>query len=70
MESAGGTTSGTIIVINMGAHLLPRIDGPQLLFQVTVPGLADRARALPFLTSLALSPGKVFLGGQLCMWTA
>ena len=48
----------TICVVDMGLHLLPLMTGARLVLQMLVPGLEDRARALPPLRSLRHTPGK------------
>ncbi|KAK9791166.1 hypothetical protein WJX73_003369 [Symbiochloris irregularis] len=47
----------TIMLIDMGTHLLQNVPGSQLLVQAAVPGVEDRCRWLPTLCSIALSPG-------------
>ena len=47
-----------LIVIDMGSHILPKVPGAQLLIQIAVPGLEERARCLPPLRSKELTPGK------------
>ena len=47
-----------LVVIDMGTHILPKIPNAQLLVQVAVPGLEERARCLPPLRSKEMSPGR------------
>ena len=42
----------------MGTHVLPKVPGAQLLVQIAVPGLEERARCMPPLRSRELTPGK------------
>ena len=43
----------------MGTHILPKVTGAQLLVQIGVPGLEERARCSPPLRSRELTPGKL-----------
>ena len=45
--------------IDMGTHLLHNVGGAQLLVQIAIPGLEERARWYPALRSIALSPGAL-----------
>ena len=47
-----------VMVIDMGTHILPKVAGAQLLVQIGVPGLEERARCSPPLRSRELTPGK------------
>lgn len=55
--TAAGSSGDGIMVIDMGTHVLPRIQGAHLLIQIAVPGLEERARFLPALRSIPVSPG-------------
>lgn len=60
----GQVQSDSIRVIDMGTHLLSKLTGARLVVQLLVPGLEERARALPPLCSLHHSPGNPFAPGQ------
>ncbi|KAK9800253.1 hypothetical protein WJX73_007523 [Symbiochloris irregularis] len=49
--------SDSVRVIDMGTHLLSKLTGARLVVQLLVPGLEERARALPPLCSLHHTPG-------------
>ena len=51
-----------LVVIDMGTHILPKIPNAQLLIQIAVPGLEERARCLPPLRCKEMSPGKLCHG--------
>ena len=48
-----------LVVIDMGTHILPKIPNAQLLIQIAVPGLEERARCLPPLRCKEMSPGTL-----------
>ena len=47
-----------LTVLDMGQHMLPKVAGAHLIVQVLVPGLEERAHAMPPLSSVAMSPGE------------
>ena len=47
----------TVMVIDMGTHMLRGLPGLHLLVQLLPPGLEERARALPPLLSSYSTPG-------------
>lgn len=47
----------TVLILDMGVHMLPKLKGAQLIVQLLVPGLEERARALPALPSLHHTAG-------------
>lgn len=53
----GQVQSDSIRVIDMGTHLLSKLTGARLVVQLLIPGLEERARALPPLCSLHHTPG-------------
>lgn len=46
-----------VTIIDMGTHMLPRLPGLQLVVQLLVPGLEERARAFAPLISSQHTPG-------------
>ena len=59
-EDAG---AASLIVMDMGMHVFHDLPEPKQLFQILVPGLEERARMLPKLsTAEQLSPGEQLCG--------
>ena len=48
----------SVMVVDMGTHMLRRVPGCHLVVQILAPGLERRARFLPPLTSSYSTPGK------------
>ena len=46
------------MVVDMGTHMLRMVPGIHRITQLLVPGLEERARALPPLNSTYATPGK------------
>ncbi|MCJ1427723.1 hypothetical protein MMC29_005628 [Sticta canariensis] len=58
-ENVGGHAKmDTMLVLDMGVHMLPKLKGAQLIVQLLVPGLEERARAFPALPSLHHTAGQ------------
>lgn len=58
-DGAGSQEAHSLMVMEMGQHVVKDYDQPLSLHQVMVPGLEDRARAFPPLsTARQLSPGS------------
>ena len=55
-----------LTILDMGQHMLPKVRGAHLIVQVLVPGLEERAQAMPPLNSVAMSPGKWPAGPVAC----
>ena len=56
-----GLESRSLMVMDMGQHVVQDYAQPLPLHQILVPGLEDRARTFPALsTSKQLSPGQCF----------
>ena len=53
----------TVMVIDMGTHMLRHVPGLHLLVQILPPGLEERARALPPLLSSYSTPGMSLFYG-------
>lgn len=45
------------MVMDMGSHMLPGVNGSHLVIQVLVPGLEERAREFPALSTMILKTG-------------
>ena len=57
-DAAVGRLSSTgLMVMDMGSHMLPGITGSHLVIQALVPGLEERAREFPALSSMILKTG-------------
>ena len=46
------------MAVDMGVHMLPKLKGAQLIIQLLIPGLEERARAVPALPSLHHTAGE------------
>jgi len=56
-----GLESRSLMVMDMGQHMVQDYAQPLTLHQILVPGLEDRARTFPRLsTAKQLSPGEHF----------
>ena len=55
------------MVMDMGSHILPGIEGSHLVCQVLVPGLEERAREFPALSTMILKTGEGL--GNPSAWT-
>ena len=53
----GRLSSSGLMVMDMGSHMLPGITGSHLVIQVLVPGLEERAREFPALSTMILKTG-------------
>ena len=49
----------SVYVLDMGIHMMSKLKGAHLIVQLLVPGLEERARALPALPSLHHTAGKI-----------
>lgn len=52
------TQASMASIVDMGCHMLQKLPGLQLIVQLLVPGLEERARALPPLNSQQHTPGQ------------
>ena len=76
MDKDEAATTGSLVVMDMGTHVFKDLPEPNQLYQVLAPGLEERARVVPPLsTSEQLSPGGrgllaagVALEVNLCRW--
>ena len=58
-----------VMVMDMGLHAIPTLVEPQQIIQVLVPGVEERARHLPPLTSSSrLMPGQI--GTRIVQWSS
>ena len=60
LQAGQEATQETVTIADMGMHMLRALPGLHLVVQVLVPGLEERARILPPLTSSFSTPGAAW----------
>lgn len=63
-----GSGEASLIVMDMGQHIIKHWPEPQLLHQVLVPGLEDRARLMPELATLEQVAAGMFPPQRILEW--